>query len=374
MAEQNEATTQPKVSKLFSGGKLYGSLGMIVGAIGVMIAAAIPVWQNYWVETPRLSVEINEIRRNVTKDAGVLLRSHSEFDVLTRYAYSMLRRFRTESGERLEIDEETFDAKEHIFNAEHLRMLVVDAKNDLESLPQVLHKRRLELEAINQLNQNNITLEIVLKKNDQIHNSKEVVVDSNIFKEKKKYTELNKEYFLDIVSSFKKIYRERLVNIENRLSELQSKLPSAESKVDDVAETIVKEKSYFLISSSLSNSGKSSISIKKPALLRVFIGIGNYVDLKLTLTNYRDNAEVTAHGTNVVTFLSDEVSRLPLDDQRLINTYWGQNVHTMLFIEDTLEEIHVSNRIAFSEGLYQKIIYDRLAAEASLSSYFRSSP
>ena len=138
--------------------------------------------------------------------------------------------------------------------------------------------------------------------------------------------------------------------------------------------TLLAKRSFFTISAVMNNAGNATTSIKQPALLRIYIGIGNYVDLKLLLQDYQKFAEIRAHGTQIVKFRSEEISTLPVSDQKLINTYWGQSVHAILFIEDISRSTHSSNRIAFSEGLYQKIIYDRLAAEASTKFHFQTKP
>ena len=104
--------------------------------------------------------------------------------------------------------------------------------------------------------------------------------------------------------------------------------------------------------------------------MRVYIGTGNYVDLKLLLTKFEESAQLDAHGTRLVVYESAEISKLPEEDQKIIDTYWGQSDHSILFIEDSIGKIHASNRISFAEGLYQKLIYDRLAAEAAKKSHF----
>ena len=95
------------------------------------------------------------------------------------------------------------------------------------------------------------------------------------------------------------------------------------------------------------------------------IGEGNYIDLKLSLKDFENKSEISANGTRVVVFESPDVSSLPEEDRKLINTYWGQSVSSRLFLEDIHSQIYSSNTIAFAEGLYQKIIYDRLARAAS---------
>jgi len=60
-------------------------------------------------------------------------------------------------------------------------------------------------------------------------------------------------------------------------------------------------------------------------------------------------SEIGSQSTRIATFVSSEISALLENDRKLINTYWGQNVSTILY----------------AERLYQKLIYDRLSTIAS---------
>jgi hypothetical protein len=95
-------------------------------------------------------------------------------------------------------------------------------------------------------------------------------------------------------------------------------------------------------------------------------GLGYMISLRSGVNpSYVPLVEISANGTRIVIFESSEVSSLPEEDRKLINTYWGQSVSSRLYLEDIHSKIYLSNTIAFAEGLYQKIIYDRLARAAS---------
>src|SRR5260370_271191 len=154
---------------------------------------------------------------------------------------------------------------------------------------------------------------------------------------------------------------------EKDYADLQAGLPAAERRVELLRTELIGNRSFFTVSASLINSGRSNTAVKVPALLRVSIGEGNYIDLKLTLKDFENKSEISANGTRIVVFESSEVSSLPEEDRKLINTYWGQSVSSRLLLEDIHSHAYASNTIAFAEGLYQKIIYDRLAHAASMS-------
>jgi hypothetical protein len=190
------------------------------------------------------------------------------------------------------------------------------------------------------------------------------------FEENKKDLDNNRYYFERLIKAFMERFEEEVTKLEQEFSEIQSNLPAAERLMDSIRKDFLERRSFFIVTAALTNSGNSSTSVKKPALFRVYIGTGNYVDIKLEVEDYKNTAQIPAHGTRIVTLRSREIRSMPDADRGLINTYWQQSVHSILFLEDTFGEVHHSNRIAFAEGLSQKIVYDRLAKEASNESHF----
>ncbi|MCE2029818.1 hypothetical protein [Sessilibacter corallicola] len=167
------------------------------------------------------------------------------------------------------------------------------------------------------------------------------------------------------MNEFKKIFEENLSDAKEKYDELQTSIPEMERKYEQINSNLIANRSFFEISATLINSGRLNTSIKRPALFRVYIGKENYIDLKLTLSDFENKSEIAPNSTVVGTFSSTDISQLPEEDRKLINTYWGQSVQCKLLVEDVHGEPTASNSIAFSEGLYQKIIFDRLAAVAT---------
>jgi hypothetical protein len=98
--------------------------------------------------------------------------------------------------------------------------------------------------------------------------------------------------------------------------------------------------------------------------------------LKELIQNLLDNdlgqsSEVPSYQTRIILFESNEISIFPKEDKQLINTFWDRSDYSILFIEDSLGNIHASNRISFSGNTNQKINYSRLATEASKAKYFQ---
>lgn len=346
----------------------------VIGIItGLVIAMVIPFWEAYFVQTPSLAIEINGISREISDDAGISLQDYPELSSLNRTASTRVIR-RVGSSGSIIVEEDgriirrVIGEGKGLVSPETLNEMLNSAKEELRQLPERVEKAKEKLEEVKKYTPETLKLTDVSRLNGPLF--PEVDVEPKVFNEKREDLLNNKPYFENILKDFVSRYSSELSSVEERYTELQTNLATIERKIETLVTELKKKKSFFRISAVLANSGQSSISIKRPALLRVYIGTGNYVDLKMKLENYQDTAEVSAHGTRIASFKSDEISTIPDEDQSLINTYWGQSVHAILFTEDILGHINASNPIAFSEGLYQKIIYDRLEGEASNKKYF----
>lgn len=313
--------------------------------IGFFVALIVPFWQAKFVNAPKLSVEINAIRRTVSDTALISIDEEPE-----------LRSLKNRHGQApyilgMDYNEIVFEKpnKRGGYTLSQTEELLADAKQRLRDLPTQIEERKKELDRVASLTPQTLTKYECDKLNGPI--SPEV-----------EYEQDEKDKMID---SFRDAYQKRLDGLEKRYAELQSNLPAMERKIEILKKELVDNRSFFTVSASLINSGRTNTAIKVPALLRVSIGEGNYIDLKLSLKDFENKSEISANGTRIITFESSEVSSLPEEDRKLINTYWGQSVSSRLLLEDIHSSIYSSNTIAFAEGLYQKIIYDRLARAAS---------
>lgn len=318
---------------------------VISAALGLLVAFSSPLWQVFFVNAPKLSVEINAVKREVTDAAVVFIDDDPELRALkpTRE----LPPFWFSDEDTANIHRSTISKRGHTLA--QTEELLTNAKRTLRDLPAQIEERKKELDRVNMLTPKTLTAYECSRLNAPL--MPEVKFDPENF-------EANLE-------SFRSAYQKRADDVERRYADLQSNLPSLERRIEALKKELLSNRSYFTVSASLINSGKSNTAVKVPGLLRVSIGEGNYIDLKLMLRDFEEKSEISANGTRIVVFESSEISSLPEEDRKLINTYWGQSVSARLFIEDIHSDIYASNAIAFAEGLYQKIIYDRLARAAS---------
>jgi hypothetical protein len=337
---------------------------------GVVIGFGVPVWQNYWVERPELIIELSSIARNIAEDATIDYTAYSELNFLKPDISRLHRQgylaFYVRHSESMEATRKRI--KKGQVKIEELEEALIAAKTKLKTLPDQLKDRKAQLIEAKALTPKTVTVQKLTELNRPT--GIDVSFKVSEFEQKKDSLVENEYYFKNLIKQFVEKYTDQVTTLEEQLNNIQTNFPSAERRIETIRKDMLQTRSFFVVTTALTNSGRSSTSIKKPALLRVYIGTGNYVDLKLFVDDYKVAAQIPDHGTKIVTLRSSEVHSLPDEDRALINTYWQQSVHAILFLEDTFGVIHNSNRIAFAEGLSQKIVFDRLAKEASLNKHF----
>jgi hypothetical protein len=336
-------------------GALTGLLGVTSGAL---LGAGTPLWQHYWVETPELNLEIYAIERLVASDA----RLPSEDDALKILTPSprMLFESRLMGGEAIG----SFGNRSG-YTAEQADLMLAEAKAEQKDLPDRIEERERQLREVGSLSPERITLNDVLRLNAPINPEFEYTAA---------FASPTPEGLAErqrAVVHFQTQYRQRLDALRERYTALQTQLPSAERRLEELKNELDEKKGFFQVTAILNNSGRKSVSIRQLALLRVYIGKGNYVDIRLNLVDYQSSAEVPAGGTRIAVFESDLLEQFTQGDRSLAENYWGQSVHGVLFVEDIEGHINASNRISFASGLYIREVYDRLTAEASKIRYQR---
>lgn len=303
-----------------------------------------------------MSIEISSISRTISDTVRISIEEYPELASLDNGELELYERiaiFASSVG-----SSSSKQKSKKGITIERVEELFENVEQEFKGLPQKIEEKEKENEKINQIEESTFSETEAKRLNVPI--SPEVEFSSESFS--------NPEVRTRILSEFKEKYKADYESLNKRYLELQSgaaSLAVMRSKIEQIKRDLTNNRSYFTISVSLFNSGRLNTSIKAPSILRVYIGRGNYVDLRLTLKEFETRSEVSANSTKVAVFDSPEISNLPEDDRKLINTYWGQSVACVLFIEDVHGNIYNSNAIAFAEGLYQKIIYDRLASAAA---------
>lgn len=328
---------------LYLGGLNPAFIPVLSASVGLIVAFGVPIWQVFYLNTPNLAIEISSIRRTISENASVRVADDAELTILV--------------GKRTE----DWGAPASPYGRRGRRRVVVEAES-LESLSErldFLKQRMRDLPA--QVDEQSKELERVKSLRPETLTKYDVdTLNSPLYPE----IDYDPSDHPAVLQALTRAYQKQLEGTEKEYAELQAKVPLAERKLEIVKQDLINNRSLFTVSVSLINSGRSNTAIKVPSLLRVLIGQGNYIDIKLSLKDFENKSEIPASGTRIAVFESPEISSLPEEDRSLINTYWGQSVRAWLLVEDIHGSIVRSNYIAFAEGLYQKIIYDRLARAA----------
>ncbi len=151
-----------------------------------------------------------------------------------------------------------------------------------------------------------------------------------------------------------------------RHEKLRDNLSSIESQLLKLNQIQLEKHTFFKVDIIASNMGRVSTSLRPLALIRVQISGENYVDIRLHMKNYQEHAELLPSSTNIIQYSSKTLRTFPIEDQQLINTFWGSTGKVRLYTLDTNQEVYVSNQIAFVSNLNLKVMMDKLKESASL--------
>lgn len=393
---------------------------------GIALSMGVPVWRVYYVEPPVLMTEIRTIDRVLPSGFTVnAFKSDSKFHFLAhdraalrrqigqirqRNSLSvgtpleiLLRHLVSEASERepsiweREPSIDVGQREEIAVTLDELRQTIQLAKYESAALLDRIEKTQT---AINELSlENRLSRDALQKYAGELHEQSysarttyyrgvKPLIDTiypdgilQTFEELDAWQESGKpdeglikkanEFLREQLKIVLKAYQKEHEALTNRRSKLTSSLPTAEQDIDELEERLLTRQGFFTLNAVLRNEGRSNISIKKPALLRVFIGVGNYVDLQLTLQGDEEYGEIPAQGARLMSFRSRGLDAMPAESRDLINRYWGQRAHAILFVENVFGKVCASNPIQFASGLYAQAIYDRLAIEARKEEYAR---
>jgi hypothetical protein len=343
--------------------KAHGALTGLIGLVtGTALGLVTPLWQTYWVDTPRLNAEIYTIDRLVAPDA----RLPSDDESISVLMGAAMPFFPERGITALGPDGVPVvrgSKQPPGLTPEQADTFLAFAKGELKNLPQRIEERQKQLQEVESLSVDRITPSDVDRLNFPIEDEFDM---TSSFSSPSAEGQAERQR---AVAHYQTAYRERVEQIQKRYSELQSQLPLAERRLEEMKRDLETKKGYFQLTAILNNTGRKSISIRQIALLRIYIGKGNYVDLQLELKDYQTAAEIGPSGTRLAVFTSETLDKFTDGDRVLVSTYWGQSVHAILFIEDVEGAIHASNRISFAKGLYIREVFDRLTAEAAKPKY-----
>ena len=373
---EQQASQQDKVG-LFD--KLKNNAKTVVLAVvGTISAAAVPIWQTYFVETADVSIELSSISRIESPNFTVALDTDELFLLVPYIADENLYEYNHQGVRGDKIDYPTF-------SMDILDQAYDKAKQDLKNISVTKSMLQKNIEHIaSYLDPSNLQFNLSefrvseLKKWDlsnHIDDAEAVYYEEQVLKITRSYSKM--EFVEDIgphikldsleylLGDVKEDITDVIFSNDSRLEVLRDNIRSIETQLAKIRQEQLRFKTYFTVSVMASNAGRVSTSLRPLALMRVQISDENYVDIRLRMDHYKDNSEIPASSTNIIHYRSRDLYTFPAEDQESINTFWGSTGRVRLFSLDTKERVFISNQIAFVDNLNQKVMIDKLKEAAT---------
>jgi len=361
------------MQKLKTNGK-----NVVLAIVGIISAAAVPVWQIYFVETSEVNIEISSISRIKSPNFKVPLDT-DELILLEPYIgdeYLYEYNAQGERGDRIDYP---------VFSMETLVMSYDKAKQDLKNISVTKAKLQEHIDIIDRYldpsnNQHKLSEFRVseLKQWDlsnYIDDAEADYYEDQVLKITRDYSQMKfvanegPQIKFDSLKYLLGDVKEDIIDViknnDTLLEVLRDNIRSIETQLDKLKQEQINLNTFFKVGVVASNAGRVSTSLRPLALMRVQISDENYVDIRLKMDNYKEQAELQPSSTNIIHYRSTDLFTFPAEDLSLINTFWGSSGRVRLFSLDTKQNIYTSNQIAFVDNLNQKVMLDKLKEVAS---------
>ncbi|KZN47399.1 hypothetical protein [Pseudoalteromonas luteoviolacea] len=378
MSDNRESTLQKSQSSSLIQRVKQNIRSIILGFAGVISAAVIPVWQIYFVETPEVVIEIASINRDESSrfrvpldtDELALLEPYIPDELL--YEYNKLG----QRGDKIDYPEFTLNT---VFSAYE------KAKQDLKNMAVTKANLQKSIERIAAyLDPNNHQYPLIefrvseLKEWDlsnYIDDSEARYFEEQVLAITRNYSqmvfdqkedpEINIAALKFLLNDVKEDIHDVIMESSTRHERLRDDIRNIETQLQKLKSQQLELYTYFEVEIVASNAGRASTSLRPLALMRVKISRNNYVDIRLQLLDYTEQAELSPSSTNILRYRSSELNTFPQEDQGLINTFWGSTGQVRLYAMDTKHNVFVSNQTAFVDNRNQKLIVDKLKEVAT---------
>ncbi len=346
--------------------------------LGILSAAAIPIWQIYYVDIPDVSIEISGINR-VNSDFFQVSLDTDELLLLEPYIdQQLLYEFSQQGIKGDKIDYPTFSLAD-------LQTAYEKAKQDLKNISITKSNLQKNIKTIDALldptNNNNQLAEFRISElkswdlSNYIDDTEAQYYESQVLALTRNYSEMtyakdlqpviNLSALSALLIDVKEDIHDVINDSNERLESLRNNIRSIESQLNKLAEMQEAKYTWFQVEVIASNAGRSSTSLRPIALMRVQINKENYVDVKLEMDKFQQSSQLSPSSTKIIRYRSAELNRFPGEDQLLLNKFWGTSGKAKLFTIDTQHNIYRSNQIPFIDNLNQRVITDKLKEAAN---------
>ena len=305
---------------------------------GVGIGLGIPLWQNYIVDTPQLSVEVLKADQHIPNAEELNLEEYSLFKNLKK-AESELSGY---SFRSLDLDGLNFFGYNDDFNRDDIFKKYKERVTRLRNERDKLIKRKLKLE--NDLTNVDENFDCSTIYRFKIRDFSETVfssIDSANWNNKEKDRMANIKYFKEIKNRINVELRTKLFETEANLKKLETFIGQWDAEIGEISKTINEQYTVMSFVAIVSNSGKSPTSIKDEAIFRVIIGNGSYFDIKLKARKGRfSGTSVDSNNSTTIIFDSLKLADMDNETKQMIKAYWGKNISGKLYLIDIKRNIY----------------------------------
>ncbi|KJY89386.1 hypothetical protein TW84_12595 [Vibrio neptunius] len=359
--------------------KLKGhAKSVAVAVLGGLSAIAIPVWQIYFVETSDINVEIEEIRR-VNADTYRVALATEELRLLIPYIDESLFYEVEPNGNRGDkIRYPTFDVNTLI---EAYDSAKVDLKNIAETKRQ-LSRYITTIDAYLDPENNEFLLTEFrvgeMKSwglSNYIDDDEAVYYERQVLSITRNYSgmtfktgsgpALNVPALKFLLSDVKEDLQEVIEENDTTLENLRDNMRGIDAQLAKIQGEQQGLYSFFEVDIVATNNGRASASLRPVGMVRVNISGNNYVDIKLELVDFQNSSELPPSSTRLLTYRSNELHQMPVEDRNLVNAFWGSTGQARLINLDTKHQVYSSKPTAFADNSNQKILFDQLKKAAA---------
>lgn len=352
--------------------------GILIGGLGILSAAAVPVWQIYFVETSDVAIEITAISR-IESDHFKVALDTDELQMLEPYIpENLLYEFNHlgQRGDKIDFPE---------FSLGTLLTAYDKAKQDLKNISITKTKLQQSIERIDAyldpVNQQYPLVEFRVSElkswdlSNYIDDAEAQYFENQVLAITRDYSQmefnaqdepaLNLAALAFLLNDVKEDITDVIRGSNNRHGRLRDDIRNIETQLQKLKDQQFEQNTFFTVDAVVSNSGRASTSLRPLALMRVQISDNNYVDIRLEQQRYSEQSELLPSSTNMLSYRSLELYSFPSEDQALINTFWGSTGRVQMYAMDTQQNVFSSNQIAFVDNRNQKVILDKLKEVAS---------
>ncbi|TLX47501.1 hypothetical protein C1E24_09150 [Pseudoalteromonas phenolica] len=352
--------------------------GLVLGGLGVVSAAAVPVWQIYFVETSEVAIEVTSISR-IESDHFKVALDTDELQMLEPYiTENLLYEFNHlgQRGDKIDFPE---------FSLATLFTAYDKAKQDLKNISITKTKLQQSIERIDAYldpaNQQYPLDEFRVSElkswdlSNHIDDAEAQYFENQVLAITRDYSQmefntqaqpaLNLSALAFLLNDVKEDITDVIRESNNRHERLRDDIRNIETQLQKLKDQQFEQNTFFTVDAVVSNSGRASTSLRPLALMRVQISDNNYVDIRLEQQRYSEQSELLPSSTNMLSYRSLELYSFPSEDQALINTFWGSTGRVQMYAMDTQQNVFSSNQIAFVDNRNQKVILDKLKEVAS---------